>query len=98
DFEALLHIIEHDSDMMLAVMMTSNPPLMYWQVFTVEIFNHVREWSGSGLPVGYAVDAGENVHVSCLGEYVKVVEKKLRELNGVKDVLVAGVGGGAKLV
>lgn len=98
DFEALVHIIEHDSDMMHAVMMTSNPPLMYWQVSTVEIFHQVREWRGSGLPVGYTVDAGANVHVLCLGEYAKEVEKKLRELNGVKDVLVAGVGGGAKLV
>ncbi|NJN80644.1 MAG: diphosphomevalonate decarboxylase, partial [Anaerolineales bacterium] len=98
DFEAFANIIEHDSDMMHAVMMTSNPPLMYWQASTVEIFHQVREWRASGLPVGYTVDAGANVHVLCLGEYAKEVEKKLRELNGVKDVLVAGVGSGAKLI
>lgn len=98
DFEAFANIIEHDSDMMHSVMMTSNPPLMYWQSATVEIFHHVREWRSKGLPVGYTVDAGANVHVLCLGEYAKEVEKKLRELNGVKDVLVAGVGGGAKVL
>ncbi|MBL8097888.1 MAG: diphosphomevalonate decarboxylase [Anaerolineales bacterium] len=98
DFEAFANIIEHDSDMMHSVMMTSNPPLMYWQSATVEIFHQVREWRASGLPVGYTVDAGANVHVLCLGGYAKEVEKKLRELNGVKDVLVAGVGGGAKLI
>jgi diphosphomevalonate decarboxylase len=98
DFEAFANIIEHDSDMMHSVMMTSNPPLMYWQASTVEIFHQVREWRASGLPVGYTVDAGANVHVLCLGGYAKEVEKRLRELNGVKDVLVAGVGGGAKLV
>jgi len=38
DFETFANIIEHDSDMMHAVMMTSNPPLMYWQSATVEIF------------------------------------------------------------
>ena len=96
DFEAFANIIEHDSDMMHSVMMTSNPPLMYWQASTVEIFHQVREWRQNGLPVGYTVDAGANVHVLCLGEYAKEVEKKLRELNGVKDVLVAGVGGGAR--
>jgi mevalonate pyrophosphate decarboxylase len=44
------------------------------------------------------VDAGANVHVICLGKYAKEVEKRLRELPGVSNVLVAGVGGGAKIV
>ncbi|MCE7860879.1 MAG: diphosphomevalonate decarboxylase [Chloroflexi bacterium CFX2] len=98
DFEAFANIIEHDSDMMHSVMMTSNPPLMYWQSATVEIFHQVREWRAGGLPVGYTVDAGANVHVLCLGEYKTEVEKRLREIPGVKDVLVAGVGGAAKIV
>ena len=98
DFEAFANIIEHDSDMMHAVMMTSNPPLMYWQAATVEIFHQVREWRAGGLPAGYTVDAGANVHVLCLGEHAKEVEKRLRELSGVTDVLVAGVGGAAKVV
>lgn len=97
DFEAFANIIEHDSDMMHSVMMTSKPPLMYWQSATVEIFHQVREWRASGLPVGYTVDAGANVHVICLGEYAKEVEQRLREIPGVSNVLVAGVGGAAKL-
>lgn len=98
DFEAFANIIEHDSDMMHSVMMTSNPPLMYWQSATLEIFHQVREWRASGLPVGYTVDAGANVHVLCLGEYKAEVEKRLREIPGVQNVLVAGVGGAARLV
>ncbi|MBN8583336.1 MAG: diphosphomevalonate decarboxylase [Anaerolineae bacterium] len=98
DFEAFANIIEHDSDMMHSVMMTSKPPLMYWQSATVEIFHQVREWRASGLPVGYTVDAGANVHVICLGEYAKEIEKRLREIPGVSNVLVAGVGGAAKVV
>ena len=98
DFEAFANVIEHDSDMMHSVMMTSSPALMYWQSATVEIFHQVREWRASGLPVGYTVDAGANVHVLCLGEYKAEVEKRLREIPGVSNVLVAGVGGAAKLV
>ncbi len=97
DFEAFANIIEHDSDMMHAVMMTSTPPLMYWQSATVGIFHAVREWRSKGLPVAYTVDAGANVHVICLGEYAKEAENRLRELPGVTDVLVAGVGGAAKI-
>ena len=98
DFETFANIIEHDSDVMHSVMMTSNPPLMYWQSATVEIFHQVREWRARGLPVGYTVDAGANVHVICLGDAAKEVERRLREITGVSDVLVAGVGGAAKLV
>ena len=98
DFDAFANIIEHDSDMMHAVMMTSNPPLMYWQAGTVGIFHAVREWRASGSPVAYTVDAGANVHVICLGEHAKETEKRLRELPGVSDVLVAGVGGAARII
>ena len=98
DFESFADIIELDSDMMHSVMMTSNPPLMYWQSATVEIFHQVRGWRSSGLPVGYTVDAGANVHVICLAEYAKEVENRLRELPGLSDVLVAGVGGAARVV
>jgi diphosphomevalonate decarboxylase len=98
DFEAFANIIEHDSDIMHSVMMTSNPPLMYWQAASVGIFHEVRAWRASGLPVGYTVDAGANVHVLCLGEKAKEVEKRLRELPGVENVLVAGVGDAAKIV
>jgi len=97
DFEAFANIIEHDSDIMHSVMMTSNPPLMYWQAATVGIFHEVRAWRASGLPVAYTVDAGANVHVICLADHAKDIEQRLHELNGINDVLVAKVGGPAKI-
>jgi diphosphomevalonate decarboxylase len=98
DFETFAHIIELDSDIMHAVMMTSNPPLMYWQAASVDIFHAVREWRADGLPVAYTVDAGPNVHVLCPLEVQKEAERCLRSLPGVSDVLLAKVGGAARLV
>jgi len=98
DFESFANIIELDSDMMHAVMMTSNPPLMYWQAATVDIFHAVREWRAGGLPCAYTVDAGANVHAICPRDQAGAVEKRLRELPGVSDVLVAKVGGPARIV
>ena len=98
DFEALVAVLELDSDMMHAVMMTSRPALMYWHAATVEIFHAVREWRAQGLPAGYTVDAGANVHVITTVESGGEVKKRLTELPGVRDVLVAGVGGPARLV
>ncbi|MCK7483248.1 MAG: hypothetical protein M0C28_44015 [Candidatus Moduliflexus flocculans] len=44
------------------------------------------------------MDAGPNVHVICPETEAHVVDKKLREINGVSDVLIARAGGAAKIV
>ena len=96
--EALARILELDSDLMHAVMMTSQPPLLYWQSATVSIFHAVRGWRADGLPVAYTVDAGPNVHVICPRAVQEETTSRLRAIPGVSDVLLAGVGGPARLV
>ena len=98
DFAALADILELDSDMMHSVMMTSTPPLVYWQAETMNVLKAVRSWRSAGLPAAYTVDAGPNVHILCPVEHSREVEKRLRGLNGVHDVLVAKAGGPATLV
>ena len=98
DFDAFAAIVELDSDMMHAVMMTSTPGLFYWQPASIRVMDAVRKWRASGIPVCYTVDAGPNIHVISPREYIGETEKKLRALPGVGDVLVAGVGGPARLV
>jgi diphosphomevalonate decarboxylase len=97
DFDSFASILELDSDMMHSVMMTSNPALHYWESASLSVMNAVREWRWEGIPVCYTVDAGPNVHVICPETEAHIVDKRLRELNGVKDVLVARVGGAAKI-
>jgi len=98
DFNAFASIVEFDSDMMHAVMMTSTPPLHYWKPASLEVMNCVRQWRTEGLPVGYTVDAGPNIHVVCLEKEAKLIEQKLRVIQGVSNVLVARPGGPAKIV
>jgi diphosphomevalonate decarboxylase len=98
DFEALARIVELDSDMMHAVMMTSAPALFYWQPATLTVMDAVRAWRQGGLPAFYTIDAGPNVHVLCARENSDEVEKRLRALTGVTNVLTAGVGGPARLI
>jgi diphosphomevalonate decarboxylase len=98
DFDALAAIVELDSDMMHAVMMTSTPGLFYWKPASVTVMEAVREWRAGGIPVCYTVDAGPNIHVICPREYIGETEKNLRKLPGVQNVLVAGVGGPARIV
>lgn len=98
DFEALAAVVELDSDMMHAVMMTSTPALFYWQPASLAVMAAVRQWRKEGLSVCYTVDAGPNVHIVCLREQVEVVERRARAISGVQQVLVAGVGGPARLL
>ena len=98
DFNAFASIVELDSDMMHAVMMTSTPALHYWKPASLEVMQWVRQWRAEGLPVCYTVDAGPNVHVMCPESEAHIVEKKLREIKGVDQVLVARPGGPAQIV
>ena len=98
DFEALATIVEQDSDMMHAVMMTSTPGLFYWKPASITVMEAVRKWRKSGIPICYTVDAGPNVHVICPREQAGDIERSLQELPGVQDVMVAGVGGPARIV
>ena len=98
DFEALASIVELDSDMMHAVMMTSTPPLMYWQSASLTVMEAVREWRREGLSACYTVDAWPNVHVICPREQAEGVAMRLRQINGVRQVLTASVGGPARIV
>jgi len=98
DFNTFASIVELDSDMMHAVMRTSTPALHYWKPASLEVMDCVRQWRMEGIPVCYTVDAGPNVHVLCLETEAQQIEKQLREIRGVNNVLVARAGGPAKIV
>jgi diphosphomevalonate decarboxylase len=98
DFEALTTVVELDSDMMHAVMMTSSPALHYWMPASLEVMNAVRSWRAEKVPACFTVDAGANVHVLCPQEQASDISGRLKKIAGVKDVLVAGVGGPAELI
>jgi len=97
DFEALAEIAELDSNLMHAAIMTSSPPLLYWQPATVGVMRAVQEWRKSGTPVFSTIDAGPNVHVICLAGCAAEVTSKLNAIPGVKETLCSPVGGPAHL-
>ncbi len=98
DFPRFAEVVEEDSTMMHAIMMTSRPPLYYWQPPTLAIMEAVRGWRAGGLPVCFTIDAGPNVHVITLAAHAAEVESRLRALPGVQNVLRAAPGGGAQLL
>jgi diphosphomevalonate decarboxylase len=98
DFSALAEIVELDSDMLHAVMMTSHPGLFYWKSDTLTVMQAVREAREKGSPVCYTIDAGPNAHVITEAGEADRVSNFLRNIPGVREVRVAHVGGPARLV
>lgn len=98
NFANFAEVVEQDSLLMHAVMMTSRPPLLYWEPATLAVMQAVRDWRGTGLQVCATVDAGPNVHVICLQKNANEVAEKLGQIKGVDKVLRARPGGGARLV
>ncbi len=98
DFDALAQVAELDSNLLHAVIMTSTPPILYWQPATLTVMQAVVAWRAEGLPVCYTIDAGPNVHVICEEAYATQVARRLQQLSGVQTVLTARPGGAARLI
>lgn len=98
DFTALAEIIEHDSNLMHAVMMTSRPALFYWEPASLKVMQAVRGWRSEGIPVAYTLDAGPNVHVLCEASAASIIVERLKTIPEVHQVLSASPGGAARLI
>ena len=98
DFPTFADVVEQDSNLMHAVMMTSKPPLFYWKPATLTIMELVRQWRSEGLFVCYTLDAGPNVHCICISRDADIVRNRLLSLSGVVDVRTAKAGGAARIL
>ena len=99
DFESLAQIVERDSDMMHAIMMTSEPPLHFWSGGSLQVMAAVRDLRAEGVSVFYTIDAGPNVHCLCLPEGENDVLQTLKKHeNGPWKVLRAQAGPAARMV
>ena len=99
DFDQFADLVEEDSNLMHAVMMTSKPPLFYWEPLSLTIMNAVRQWrQADNIQVCYTLDAGPNVHCICAASDAHLVEKRLRSLSGGLDIRRSSAGGGAQVL
>lgn len=94
DLATLGPIIEADALAMHFVMMSSRPPLFYWAPATITLIKATQRWRAAGLPVYFTIDAGPNVHLICEAIDAPAVERELRTVPDVLDVIVAAPGPG----
>ncbi len=98
DFSALGAIAEASCLRMHAVMLTTDPPLVYWNAGTLEGIRRVRALREAGVGVFFTIDAGPQIKAVCLPGEAEKVRVALAELPGVQDIHVAGLGPGSACV
>lgn len=98
DFKTLGEVAELNALKMHAVMMTTNPPIIYWLPETVHVIHLVQELRDNGIQCYFTMDAGPQVKILCLEKDVESIVSRLNQLEGVQEAIVCKLGGGAKLV
>lgn len=99
DFDKLGEVGEASCLAMHAVMLSTRPGLIYWNGATVECMRRVRGLrERDGVAVFFTIDAGPQVKAVCLPDAAARVADALRDVRGVQDVLVSGLGQGARIV
>ena len=95
DFSRLASVAESSCLKMHALMLSSQPPLSYWNGATVETIAAVRELQGAGISVFFTIDAGPQVKALCQEDATDIVVDRLASVPGVLRPLVCGLGPGA---
>jgi len=98
DFDALAAIAEHSCLKMHAAAMANKPPLIYWNPTTLNCMQVVKALRATGMPVFFTIDAGPQLKAVCEPSARSAVVDALRELPGVLDVLVSGLGPGVEII
>ena len=99
DLPTLGALAERDALAMHAVMMTSEPSLLYWAPRTVEVLHAVRAWREEGRQCWFTIDAGPNVHILASARDAPKVVDGLRGLGfAAADVLTCPPGPGPSLL
>ncbi len=97
DFEKLAFVSEASCMAMHAVMLATRPALIYWNSATLDCIQCIRAMQSGGIGVFFTIDAGPQVKAVCLPDATEAVAAALRDVAGVEDVLVSGMGEGARI-
>ena len=98
DFDKLAHVSEASCLAMHAVMLSSRPGLVYWNAATLDCIQCIRALQAEGTGAFFTIDAGPQVKAVCLPEHAARVSDALRGVAGVAEVLLSGLGAGARIV
>lgn len=98
DFQRLAALAEGSCLRMHAVMLSSEPALIYWNAATLGCLHAIRSLREGGCQAFFTVDAGPQVKAVCEPEDAPRVQRALADVPGVAQTRIVGLGDGAKVI
>src|SRR5262249_44697076 len=98
DFDALGDAAELSALRMHAAAIASSPALVYWTGATVEVLAEVRALRARGARAYATIDAGPHVKGIVRPEDERAIASAIGAVPGVRRVIVASPGAGARIV
>ncbi|MFC1649285.1 diphosphomevalonate decarboxylase [Patescibacteria group bacterium] len=99
DLEKLGTLIEQDSTSMHAIMMTSKPPIYYWNGASMKIMQEIIRWREEDNLLSYfTLDAGPNVHVICEAKDKNKIVRRLKRIEEVQFTIVNKPSEGTRII
>lgn len=99
DFNKIADLSIRSCLKMHSVMLTSNPPLMYWNSTTFEIIKQIEDlFYEQNQPVFFTIDAGPQVKIITTPDYKKHLLKFIKKLDNIQDYYVLELGNGAEII
>ncbi|MBI2675265.1 MAG: diphosphomevalonate decarboxylase [Candidatus Aenigmarchaeota archaeon] len=98
DLEAVGSTAEHNCLKMYATMISTKPPIIYWNPASMSVIHSVLELRDNGMKCYFTCDAGPQVKIICLEKDSKEIAEMAARIEGVEDVIVSGPGRGAEFV
>jgi diphosphomevalonate decarboxylase len=98
DFEKVGSVSEANTIKMHATMITTKPPIIYWQPATMAVIHAVLAWRDEGIKCYFTIDAGPQMKVMCLEKDAAMLREGIMKIEGVEKVIECRCGGPAELL
>lgn len=97
NFTKFGELVESEALELHAIMLTSIPSLIYWTSGTLELMKLTKKWRSEGLEVYFTINTGQDIHLLAQGKDVKLLQKKLKDVEYVKTIIVNKPSNGAHI-
>jgi len=97
NLQAMGETAEENCLKMHALMLSTIPPLLYWNETTLTLIKRIRQWRQEGLPCYFTIDAGPNVVVFCTKGNAKHLKNRLSEIDNIQQIIECRPGPGPTL-
>ncbi len=97
DFSSLGQIAETNCLKLHALMITTYPPIIYWNESTISLIRSILNWRKEGLECYFTIDAGPQVKILCRNSDTATIIKKLKDMTFIKNIKLSQPGSGVKI-